>query len=46
VSIGEESGLILTARVGKHTDELIGEIIESTEGKTDCQHWNRDGWGG
>jgi len=46
VSIGEESRLILTARVGKHTDELIGEIIESTEGKTDCQHWNTDGWGG
>jgi len=46
VSIAEDSGLILAARVGKHTDELIEEIVESTEGKTDCQNWNTDGWGG
>jgi IS1 family transposase len=46
VSIAEDSGLILTARVGKHTDELIEEIVESSEGKTDCQSWNTDGWGG
>jgi len=30
VSIAADSGLILTARVGRHTDELIGEIVEST----------------
>lgn len=46
MSIAEDSGLILTARVGKHTDELIEEIVESSEGKTDCQSWNTDGWGG
>ena len=38
--------IILAARVGKHTDELIEEIVVSTECKTDCQHWNTDGWGG
>lgn len=38
--------MILTARVGKHTDGLIAEIVVSTEGKTRCQHWNTDGWGG
>ena len=46
MSIADDSGLILAARVGKHTDELIEEIVVSTEGKTDCQHWNTDGWGG
>lgn len=46
MSIAEDSGLILAARVGKHTDELIEEIVESTEGKTNCQSWNTDGWGG
>jgi insertion element IS1 protein InsB len=46
VSIADDNGLILAARVGKHTDELIEEIVVSTEGKTGCQHWNTDGWGG
>jgi insertion element IS1 protein InsB len=43
VNIAEKSGLILAARVGKHTDALIEELINSTEGKTDCQNWNTDG---
>lgn len=46
LSIVEESGLILAARVGKHTDDFIEELVVSTVGKTDCQNWNTDGWGG
>ncbi len=37
---------LLSARVGKHTNKLIEELVNSTEGKTDCQEWNTDGWGG
>jgi insertion element IS1 protein InsB len=40
------SGLILSARVGKHTDQFIEELIVSTEGKTGCKQWNTDDWGG
>ncbi|NEQ56004.1 MAG: hypothetical protein F6K53_00750 [Moorea sp. SIO4A1] len=40
------NGLILAARVGKHTDELISQFLVKTEGKTDCQQWHTDGWGG
>jgi IS1 family transposase len=46
LSLAKDSGLILSARVGKHTDELIEELVASTEGKTDCQFWDTDGWGG
>jgi len=46
LSLANSSGLILAARVGKHTDELIEELIVSTEGKTDCKRWNSDDWGG
>ena len=46
LSQAEDSGLILSARVGKHTDELIEELVASTEGKTHCQEWDTDGWGG
>ncbi len=46
MSLADSSGLILTARVGKHTDELIEELVVSTEGKTHCQQWNSDNWGG
>jgi IS1 family transposase len=37
---------ILAARVGKHTDALLEELVVSTEGKTAWQHWNNDDWGG
>ncbi len=37
---------LLSARVGKHTDKLSEELVTSTEGKTDCQFWDTDGWGG
>ena len=40
------SGLILATRVGKHTDEFISQLVMNTEGKTDCQQWHTDGWGG
>jgi insertion element IS1 protein InsB len=46
MSLADTSGLILTARVGKHTDEMLEELIVSTEGKTDCKDWNNDDWGG
>ena len=46
ISLADSSGLILAARVGKHTDELINELVASTEGKTACKRWNSDDWGG
>lgn len=46
LSVAQQSGLVLAARVGKHTDELLLELVVSTEGKTTCQEWNTDGWGG
>lgn len=46
VSLANSSGLILAARVGKHTDELIEALVVTTEGKTDCKRWNSDDWGG
>ncbi|CAA9569169.1 hypothetical protein AVDCRST_MAG81-1410 [uncultured Synechococcales cyanobacterium] len=24
----------------------MAQLVTSTEGKTDCQHWDTDGWGG
>ncbi len=46
LSLADSSGLILAARVGKHTDELIEQLVISTEGKTDCKRFNSDDWGG
>ncbi len=46
LSLAKESGLILAARVGKHTDQLIEELVVTTEGKTCCKHLSSDGWGG
>ena len=40
------NGLILSGRVGKHTDKLAIELATSTEGKTSCKEWDTDGWGG
>lgn len=42
MSLANFSGLILAARVGKHTDELIEELVVSSEGKTVCQQFNSD----
>lgn len=39
VSLAASSGLILAARVGKHTDDLIEELVVSSEGKTACKQW-------
>ena len=36
----------MAARVGKHTDELIEQLVVSSEGKTACKRWNSDEWGG
>ncbi len=46
LSLADSSGLILAARVGKHTDELIEQLFISTEAKTDCKRLNSDDWGG
>ncbi len=46
LSLAHLSGLILTGRVGKHTDELAIELVVSTEGKTNCKEWHTDGWDG
>ena len=32
--------------MGKHTDDLIAELVTSSEGKTACKRFNSDGWGG
>jgi IS1 family transposase len=44
LSLAKDSGMILAGRVGKHTDELVEELVWSTEGKTDCLVWSTDGW--
>lgn len=44
LSLAKESGLIFSARVGKHTDEFLAELIANTEGKTDAKCWYTDGW--
>lgn len=46
LSLASHSGLILAARVGKRTDAFLTELLVSTEGKTDCDIWNTDGWRG
>lgn len=38
--------MILTGRVGKHTDELAAELVLSTQAKTNCQEWHTDAWSG
>jgi IS1 family transposase len=44
ISLAQLSGLILSGRIGKHTDELAAELVTSTEGKTECREWHTDGW--
>lgn len=46
ISLDKRSGLILSTRVGKHTDQFLAELIANTEGKTDCKCWYTDDWGG
>ena len=46
LSLATDSGLILAACVGKHTDDFLKELVVSTQGKTDCTDWNTEGWGG
>ena len=46
ISLAQLNGLILSGRVGKHTDSLAIELVASTEGKTDCKEWHTDGWSG
>jgi insertion element IS1 protein InsB len=44
LSLEQQSGLILSGRVGKHTDAFAEELIWNTEGKTDVAIWLTDGW--
>jgi insertion element IS1 protein InsB len=44
LSLARESGLILTGRVGKHTDAFGQALICNTEGKTASTIWFTDGW--
>lgn len=46
LSLANCSGLILAARVGKHTDQLMEALMVTTQGKTDCKNWSTDDWGG
>nr|WP_236619077.1 IS1 family transposase [Acaryochloris sp. CCMEE 5410] len=46
LSLSKDSGLVLSGRIGKHTDELAQELIENTEGKIVCHNWQTDGWEG
>jgi hypothetical protein len=46
LSLVQLSGLILSGCVGKHADSLAQELVVNTEGKTDCQEWDTDGWKG
>lgn len=46
LALAQTSGLILSARVGKHTDEFITELVVNSEGKTSCLEWHTDGWQG
>ena len=36
----------MSARVGKHTDKFLKELVTSTEGKTDATVWFTDDWAG
>lgn len=45
LSLAKGSGLILSARVGKHTDLFLNELLVSTEGKTNSKLWYTDNWG-
>ena len=46
LSVDHNIGLILSTRVGKHTDKLLTELWVSTEGKTACKIWYTDEWAG
>ncbi len=47
LSLASNSGLIITARIGKHRDRLLSNLVANTEGKTDCKNWSTtDSWGG
>ncbi len=39
------NGLIASARVGKHTDALLKELLVCNKGKTDWSVWKSDQWG-
>lgn len=46
LSLANTSGLIIAARVGKHSDTLIEQLVTNTEGKKNCKQFNSDDWGG
>jgi IS1 family transposase len=46
LSLAQLNGLILSGRVGKHTDSLAIELVASTEGNSSCKEWGTDSWQG
>ena len=38
--------MILSGRLGKHTDAFLVKLVVNTAGKTACRFWNTDDWGG
>jgi hypothetical protein len=44
--LAQLNSLILSGRIGKHTDSEAIELVASTQAKTDCQQWHTDGWRG
>lgn len=46
LSLASTSGFMLAARVGKHTNAFIDQLVVNIEGKTVCKQFNTDDWGG
>jgi hypothetical protein len=46
LSLTNDTGLILAERVSLPTDCFLAQLVVTTEGKTDCEHWNTDGCSG
>ena len=42
MSLAEESGLIVSNRVGKHGEELLANLAANTEDKKDYKLWYMD----
>ena len=41
--LAQKSGLIMSMRFGKHTDEFLSELVNNTEDKIACKAWHTDG---
>ncbi|BDM77177.1 hypothetical protein AM10699_00510 [Acaryochloris marina MBIC10699] len=43
LSLAKDSDLVLSSRIGKHTDEPAQALFENAEGKTAYHHWQTGG---